>query len=397
MRNNTQASATDDRMSAPSAFSGHTVVFTGKLASLSRRDAGALVKRLGGAADGDVTMRTTMLVVGAESQEHGEPRTAEASVPGSGSDSWSNKVKKAEAVNRKVTGQVQIISEADFCRLADVRSDYSLSQRYHSLRQVRERYPLIRENHLRYLEKWALVRPVARSNTDTYYSFSDVAVLKRVHDELRENRSFRTAVRRRLAERDGQLTLDFSQVRGDARPAKVVALRRREATKIVVPSETESGDPTQSALAVRFFLEGSELDEGDASDRERARMVYRKALLLDPTLVPAVVNLANLHYASDDLVEAQALYGRALLLEPECFEAHFNLGNIHHDLGRYQEAIAYYEDALRLNPLYADAHFYLAVTLEKMGRSQEAKAHWRAYQKLAPDGEWVDLAKEFSE
>ena len=112
---------------------------------------------------------------------------------------------------------------------------------------------------------------------------------------------------------------------------------------------------------------------------------------------PAIVNLANLHYANDDLVEAQALYGRALLLEPECFEAHFNLGNIHHDLGRYQEAIGYYLDALRLNPPYADAHFYLAVTLEKMGRSQEAIAHWRAYQQLAPDGEWVDLAKEFSE
>ena len=46
---------------------------------------------------------------------------------------------------------------------------------------------------------------------------------------------------------------------------------------------------------------------------------------------------------------------------------------------------------------YADAHFYLAVTLEKMGRSGESKAHWRAYRQLAPDGEWVDLAKQFSE
>ena len=397
MRTNTQASATDDRMSAPSVFSGHTVVFTGKLASLSRRDARAVVQRLGGAAGGDVTMRTTILVVGAETQEQAVPGTGEALVSGSHSDARNRRVKKAEAVNLKVPGQIQIISEDDFCRLADIRSDYSLSQRYHSLRQVRERYPLIRENHLRYLEKWSLVRPVARSNSDTYYSFSDVAVLKRVHDELRDDRSFRTAVRRRLAEREGQLTLNFSQVRGDARPAKVVALRRREATKIAVPSGTESGDPKQCAFAVRFFLEGAELDEGDEGDRERARIAYRKALLLDPNLVPAVVNLANLHYASDDLVEALALYGRALLLEPECFEAHFNLGNIHHDLGRYQEAIAYYEDALHLNPPYADAHFYLAVTLEKLGRAQEAKTHWRAYQELAPDGEWVDLAREFSE
>jgi len=398
MRNNTQTSATTDRTSPPSVFSGHTVVFSGKLASLSRRDARAVVERLGGAVDADVTMRTTMLVIGSEHSESLTPRTDPVRASGPAfSDSRSKKLKKAEAVNRKVAGHIQIIIEDDFCRLAEVRSDQSLSQRYHSLRQVRERYPLIRENHLRYLEKWSLVRPVARSNADTYYSFGDVAVLKQVHDELRRNVSFRSAVRRSLADREGQLTLNFSSVRGDARPAKVVALRRREATKVAVPLAADPSAQTQSALAVRFFLEGSELDEGGDGERERARMAYRKALLLDPNLVPAIVNLANLHYANDDLVEAQALYGRALLLEPECFEAHFNLGNIHHDLGRYQEAIGYYLDALRLNPPYADAHFYLAVTLEKMGRSQEAKTHWRAYQQLAPDGEWVDLAKEFSE
>ena len=113
--------------------------------------------------------------------------------------------------------------------------------------------------------------------------------------------------------------------------------------------------------------------------------------------MPAIVNLANIHYAHDEIVEAQALYARARSLDPDCFEAHFNLGNIHHDLGRHDEAVEFYVEALRLNPSYADAHFYLAVTLEKMGHSHESKTHWRAYQALAPNGEWVDLAKEFSE
>ena len=79
------------------------------------------------------------------------------------------------------------------------------------------------------------------------------------------------------------------------------------------------------------------------------------------------------------------------------FEAHFNLGNIFHDLARYRAAQACYRDALKLNPAYADAHFYLAVTFEKNGQSQEARAHWKAYQQLAPNGEWVELAKEFSD
>jgi tetratricopeptide (TPR) repeat protein len=103
------------------------------------------------------------------------------------------------------------------------------------------------------------------------------------------------------------------------------------------------------------------------------------------------------HYSRDEVVEAQALYERAIGLEPDFFEAHFNLGNIYHDLGNFDEAQSCYREALRLNPQYADAHFYLAVTFEKMGQSQEARPHWKAYRELAPHGEWVELAKEFSE
>ena len=93
-----------------------------------------------------------------------------------------------------------------------------------------------------------------------------------------------------------------------------------------------------------------------------------------------------------ELVKAE----RAIGLEPDFFEAHFNLGNIYHDLGRLEEAIICYREAVKLNATYADAHFYLAVACEKIGLSQEARPHWKAYQRLAPDGEWVELAKEFS-
>ena len=66
-------------------------------------------------------------------------------------------------------------------------------------------------------------------------------------------------------------------------------------------------------------------------------------------------------------------------------------------LFRSLEAESAYRSALALNNSYPDAHFYLAVTLEKMGRSTEARSHWRAYERLAPQGEWVELAKEFSD
>jgi len=160
-------------------------------------------------------------------------------------------------------------------------------------------------------------------------------------------------------------------------------------------------DPAQIAdmiaYAEREFVEASSLDDGDPAHHEEALSGYRRALEIDPDLVPAIINLANIHYSRNEIAEAQALYERAIGLEPEVFEAHFNLGNIFHDLGRYSDARICYRDALQLNPTYADAHFYLAVTLEKNGQSQEARLHWKAYQELAPNGEWVHLAKEFSD
>ena len=48
------------------SFRGHYVAFTGKLSSVGRREANALVGRLGGIVHQEVNARTTMLVIGDE-------------------------------------------------------------------------------------------------------------------------------------------------------------------------------------------------------------------------------------------------------------------------------------------------------------------------------------------
>ncbi len=286
--------------------------------------------------------------------------------------------------------------------MPSVPDDDALRRQYYGARDVRSLYPRVTENHLRYLEKWGLIRPAAHTSTERFYTFTDLSTIKQLASDLDRSVPLKNALRALMAEHQGQLQLDFHA--SGTSPAKVVALqgrpsrktRERPANPIASGNAFPFSDP-QAALAAKYFIEGSRLDDGAENTLEPAAAAYRKALVIDPDLVPAIVNLANIHYARDELIEAQALYERAIGLDPDCFEAHFNLGNIHHDLGRYEDALVCYRDAVMLNGSYADAHFYLAVTLEKTGHSPEAKPHWRTYQELAPDGEWIELAREFSE
>jgi tetratricopeptide (TPR) repeat protein len=367
-------------LSGHQPLDGRLVVFTGKLSSLGRRDARALVTRLGGTTADDVNARTTTVIVGDEGFDSG----------GRPSRDRSNKLKRAEELNAQGT-RIEILTEDQFCVLVGIPTPQTLKRQYQAMRDLLARYRGLREDHVRYLLKCGIVRAELRTNADTFFAFPHVAVLKETNDELAEGRSFRSVVRSLLAARQGQLAFDF---RLDAAPAKILALRRKAQPR--PPAEVLT-TASNVALAEEYFRTGSQLDDGDESHREEAAAAYRRALELNPTLVAALINLANVHYSRNELVEAQVLYERGIGLEPDFFEAHFNLGNIHHDLGRFEQAQACYLEAIHLNPTYADAHFYLAVTFEKMGLSQGARAHWRAYQQLAPNGEWVELAREFSE
>ena len=364
-------------------LAGQLVVFTGKLSSLGRKDACALVDRLGGATSDDVNVKTTMVVVGAEGSR-GEDAPRER----------SNKLKRADELNAGHGARIHILSEDEFCRLADVPSPESLKRQYHATRDLLARYRALRDDHIRYMVKCGLIRPVLRTNADTFFAFADLGTIKHANDELASGVSFRSIVRALTASRHGQLAFDF---RLEAAPAKIITLRRPSADRAKALADQSAASVRDTALAEDYFRAGSALDDGDEVNLDDAAAAYRTALELDPYLVAALINLANIHYSRDELAEAQALYERAIGLESDFFEAHFNLGNIYHDLNRFPEAQACYREALRLNPLYADAHFYLAVTFEKMGLSQDARPHWRSYQQLAPQGEWVELAREFSE
>jgi tetratricopeptide (TPR) repeat protein len=360
--------------SAPSdrPFAGQQVVLLGKPSVLSKREIRALVERLGGTFSTALTPRTTTVIVSADAR--------------TGRD--------AAAAPQDLADIDCVLTEDDFCRLAGLPDLETLRAHYYAARDLRGMYPVIREDHLRYLERSGLIRAVGGR-----YSFNDLHVIKQAAAELERGASLNGLLRALSSARAGQLAFDFQPARSERSPARVVSLRSPAPAELsLFPSESPAGDGQGSyALAAKYFLEGAQLDDGSERDLDAAASAYRRALLFDSQLVPALVNLANIHYERDALVEAEALYEKAIRLDPDCFEAYFNLGNIQHDLARYIEALAAYRDALAINPGYPEAHFYLAVTLEKLGRSSEARPHWKEYRALAPDGEFVELAKEFSD
>jgi tetratricopeptide (TPR) repeat protein len=389
---------------------GETLVFTGRLWSVSRKDARAAVARLGGACDDEVTPQTTVVVVGAETYPAGVPD--ERALSGDAT-AHAARLRRAAQINAEQPGRVRVLTEREFCRVAGLPDRQDQRPQLYGQKDVLAMYPQLREDHLRYLQKWGIIKPAFRNDADTWFGFADLTTLRQLQTALQQGGTFRALLRDLQAARSGQLAFDF---RLDAHQARILDLRANRATRGRAEDTAQEGAPQQAQMGGRArnaaafladatglstaehcFLTGSVLDDGTTEHREEAALQYRRALEHDPDLVAAIINLANIRYAKDELAEAQALYERAIGLDPTYFEAYFNLGNIHHDHGRYADAEACYREALGLHAGYADAHFYLAVTLEKMGRSGDARAHWRAYQSLAPDGEWIEIAREFSD
>ena len=332
-------------------LAGQLVVFTGKLSSLGRKDARAAGRtRLGGPhqrrrqrEDDDAGHRRGGLRAGGDGGHGRGDQTGHDAdqrrvcCPGTGGGrrdaqavrDKSNKLKRAEELNERRGSAIQIITEEEFCRLAGVPTPGTLKQQYHALRDVIARYRSLREDHLRYLVKCGVLRPVVRTNADTFFEFPDLAVIRQANEGLAQGAPFRK--RRAHA---GRRTAGTARVRLPARrragqdpdtaPAGRAAETRsaaRRATMQRLPKNTSAPPPRSTKATIRR--------------RKKRQPPIARRSSSTRFLVPALINLANIHYSRDETVEAQALYTQAIGLEPDFFEAHFNLGNIYHDLGRF--------------------------------------------------------------
>ncbi len=123
--------------------------------------------------------------------------------------------------------------------------------------------------------------------------------------------------------------------------------------------------PPHAMLAAKAHLGLGFLVER-AGDPGGALASYQEAIRLDPGLMDARFNAANLLLRAGRLLEATAAYERILKDDPRFFLARFNLGRLYEQAGRLDEARAQYRAFMDLappSPTYASARAHAAARL----------------------------------
>ncbi|MHC5002727.1 MAG: tetratricopeptide repeat protein [Planctomycetota bacterium] len=369
------------------------VAFTGKLASMSRREAASIVSELGGRVTSTVSRLTSLLVVGMD----GWPLLPDGAV--------SRKLRRAEQL-RGAGGSLAILSEREFLELVG-RSERDA--------QLRKGYPADRIVELagidtETLRRWELLGLVR--SADGLYDFQDIVSLRCIA------RLVRNGVSPSVIGRNVRALADV--LPGTERPLAQLSIVVADRGTLLAELGECLVDPggqlhlNFDAPATReeapvapspFDAEGpaapdaeSWLDRGHAweeqEEHERAAEAYRKALSIQPHFPEAQFNLGNTLRALGRLEAAEERYRTALEQDPELAEAWYNLADVQEEVGRVAEAAASLAEAVRISPTYADAHFNLAACCEQIGRFDDAARHWRAYLGLDPSSEWAAYARQ---
>jgi tetratricopeptide (TPR) repeat protein len=115
----------------------------------------------------------------------------------------------------------------------------------------------------------------------------------------------------------------------------------------------------------------------EAGDIEAAIASHEAALLRDPSLVQAHVNLLSLHGRAQNWVKAEAHYRAALAARYSTADLHYDHGFVLGMQQKWDAAEAAYRRAVALNPLHAHARNNLGQLLERRRAFAEAAAEYR--------------------
>ncbi len=365
-------------MSLPTKrLEGKRVVFTGRLASMPRTDAFALVRIHGGVCDRSLSRKTSILVVGQE----GWPLRKDGRVSS----------KLVAAKKRQSLGQTLVIqTEEDW--LSDLglpEQSEGIHRRFTSTQLGR----LLKLPRLR-LAAWireGFIAPAETIDGVHFFDFQQVASLRSLWEmtqagvgQQQLKKSFERLAQwlpnlgsnapLALLQRDGQVL-----VRLDQGLADIAGQLQFD----FPDDETPTLDSAPAPTADDWYQRGIEAESHGRFPE--AATAYRASLYQAPTAA-AAFNLGNVYYSLDQLGRAAERFHQAVELDHTFADAWNNLGNALCDLNDSTEAIAAFREALKIIPDYADCHYNLAEALTSTGHAEEARTHWRTYLHLEPIG-----------
>jgi tetratricopeptide (TPR) repeat protein len=344
----------------------HSVAFTGRLASMKREEAFALVRQKGGTPRRGLTKTTAVLVVGGL----GWPLLAD------GQPSKSLSLAKSYGVT--------VASERHFLEWAgqavpdeQVRT-YSASQ-MSSLSGLQ----------LELIEQLTALGLL--DCRDQRYAFRDLAGARQLAELFRSGVALST------------ITRSLHEIRKWLPDAALANLRLCPASSEAIFVEHMKGrtDRTgQFVLPVDEAYEGpDELFEQaqaaeEAKDIDTAQRLYRKVMRIDPRDPAAAFNLGNLLRSLGRKVEAEAAYRAATKADPRFAEAWYNLADILDERSQSDQAVVCLKRALDADPIYADAIFNLGLLHQRADQPAEAASCWQRYLALDNESPWASRARQ---
>src|SRR5712691_327965 len=341
------------------------VAFTGRLASMKREEAFALVRGKGGTPRRGVTKKTDILVVG----ELGWPLLPD------GQPSKSLGLAKSYGV--------AIASERRFLEWAGRAAPDDQAKTY-SAGQISALAALPSEV-IDELTAFGLLH-----SREDRYGFRDLTAARQLAELFKLGVTLST------------ITRSLSEIRKWLPDAALSNLRLYPAASDAIVIEHMKGRTDKTGQFVLPVDEARENADAlfeqaqaaeEAKDLESAQRLYRRVMRVDPGDPTAAFNLGNLLRSAGRKVEAEAAYRAATKADPRFAEAWYNLADMLDDQVKSDQAVTCLERALDADPNYADAIFNLGLLHQRNERHADAAAYWRRYLALDNETAWASRAR----
>ncbi len=106
---------------------------------------------------------------------------------------------------------------------------------------------------------------------------------------------------------------------------------------------------------------------------DKAEKEFSKALAKNDSYVPALMNLGNIYYLTDDMETALKYYDRAAKRQPDNAKVLLCVARVNHELENYGSARRSYNKLRAVNPELAGQYAYLDMRVDEATRASDAK------------------------